>query len=972
MQKLISLVILTILLTSLSIYTVSHIFISGNSLTHTSVINSHALVSKNSANVVSSDEWIIPDSEYLADKNLILNGTVKVVGNGTLTLENVTLLFNPQTDVSIGLEVLGNAQLILKNVTIASRESALRYYIYINTTNTVLISSSEISQVGSLYGTSDKNGFSIYNVNGLVIKNSTLHDIYTGVYIKNSKNIQIQNSEIFLGFSYGIALVNCSNVLIAQNRVYYNHEHDIYLINSTEIKLQQNNISFAFYGIYSKMNNILTLSGNNVSNCDSGIYLGISKDVNLDNNLLVDNNKYAIDINGSQGVLQQNIIYHANIYVHGSQSVLQNLTITNSNLVNNYPVYFGFNLTNETIENAIYGQIILIYSSHIALRNIQVAALELYNCENISGWNFILGHDIYTGLYIEVSKDIVLRNLNMSRAEVGINIVNSTYVSIENGNVENCSFAGVKVLESTSVILYNVCVSDSGYGILTLSSSDLKLNLIKALRNYNSIVFMYANESIINNSYVEQSIFNGKGIHILYSTAIFLINNTISNCYNDIYLWDSSDLSLANNTLRTSYSFGLVVNRCVNTTLSENQIKNSSIFVIGENQTFGTLYGFGNINVSRHSAMFLFNKSHILLTNLHLEYLLVAFCENVSIVNSTIKSIQIYSSIDISINKTMITTATTYGLYLEKSRNCVIANNTVSDKSDVGIHIVDSWNTIVFRNLIYDNNLGIYVDAHQTLIYQNAFIGNKIHAEDMGVSQWDDGLVGNYWSDAYTWAPDLEKDGISSTPYYIPGRGVSRNEDRYPLLFPLLDYDRKPPVLLSLNVTKWTSKDANGAVIQGVTISINATDTHFIRLIKIFITYLNSDDARDEVTGIARYNSASGLYILVDSSKLAETIWNSSTINITILLMDIYENKAWYHFENYQSTLATQKEGGIYNNLLFTSILIFVLLFLVIIIVALYLHKTKKPSKSLPDVILIKVHSQKGDSGRQSKNENSS
>jgi hypothetical protein len=79
-----------------------------------------------------------------------------------------------------------------------------------------------------------------------------------------------------------------------------------------------------------------------------------------------------------------------------------------------------------------------------------------------------------------------------------------------------------------------------------------------------------------------------------------------------------------------------------------------------------------------------------------------------------------------------------------------------------------------------------FFDASNNLIFNNNFIDNydqyhgnyaQVGSED-SINMWDDGKMGNYWSD-YT-GIDANGDGIGDTPYVVD----SKNTDRYPLIKP--------------------------------------------------------------------------------------------------------------------------------------------------------------------------------------------
>jgi len=126
------------------------------------------------------------------------------------------------------------------------------------------------------------------------------------------------------------------------------------------------------------------------------------------------------------------------------------------------------------------------------------------------------------------------------------------------------------------------------------------------------------------------------------------------------------------------------------------------------------------------------------------------------------------------------------------SSNKVIGNN-VENNSD-GLSFSDTQDNVVTENNVTANHgwfleftWGIsFFDASNNLIFNNNFNDNydqyhgnyaQVGSED-SINLWDDGKMGNYWSD-YT-GIDANGDGIGDTPYEVD----SKNTDHYPLIKP--------------------------------------------------------------------------------------------------------------------------------------------------------------------------------------------
>ena len=105
----------------------------------------------------------------------------------------------------------------------------------------------------------------------------------------------------------------------------------------------------------------------------------------------------------------------------------------------------------------------------------------------------------------------------------------------------------------------------------------------------------------------------------------------------------------------------------------------------------------------------------------------------------------------------------------------------------------DSYNNVIFENLFEDNALGICLGAqvnsiiwnnvYNNTLCRNNFINNTQNvwiAPGAPINHWDNGTVGNYWSDyqsKYPSAAEIDSSGIGNTPYVID----ENNIDHYPL-----------------------------------------------------------------------------------------------------------------------------------------------------------------------------------------------
>jgi LPXTG-motif cell wall-anchored protein len=142
----------------------------------------------------------------------------------------------------------------------------------------------------------------------------------------------------------------------------------------------------------------------------------------------------------------------------------------------------------------------------------------------------------------------------------------------------------------------------------------------------------------------------------------------------------------------------------------------------------------------------------------------------------------------------------------------VIANNTVA-----GIYLSSSSNrNLVIGNRLEKNSIGVWVAdvaSKNNTFYHNNFINNTHQASVFGLTIWDDGTEGNYWSD-YN-GQDLNGDGIGDTE--ISHLGI----DRFPLInewkntVPTADFTYSPADPKESQDIQFTdtSTDLNGTLV---------------------------------------------------------------------------------------------------------------------------------------------------------------
>ncbi len=205
------------------------------------------------------------------------------------------------------------------------------------------------------------------------------------------------------------------------------------------------------------------------------------------------------------------------------------------------------------------------------------------------------------------------------------------------------------------------------------------------------------------------------------------------------------------------------------------------------------------------------------------------------------------------------------GIDIYGSQYNSISGNSITNNSIDGLWFFGSYSNYLLGNNITDNQVSIdfQMDSSSNRIYYNNFVNNEVHFEDVGVNFWDNGTVGNYWSDYR--GIDWDRDGIGDTPYIID----ENNRDNHPMMEPV---GRLMAPVTIFNAGTWEGEKYNVYVVSNSTVSGFSFDPE-ATLIRFNVMGENGTAGFCNVTipkGLL--NTEGSWAVLVDGSSVTPTV----------------------------------------------------------------------------------------------------
>ncbi|MBI5332401.1 MAG: right-handed parallel beta-helix repeat-containing protein [Candidatus Aenigmarchaeota archaeon] len=360
----------------------------------------------------------------------------------------------------------------------------------------------------------------------------------------------------------------------------------------------------------------------------------------------------------------------------------------------------GFSILNNGTNGTTYGIFINNSFTNITIRN----------CNSIANFSY--------GIYAYYSDNIIISNLTVLNNTVnGILLQSANNITIENSTIRLNLLDGIGMFNSSNNSFRNLRIQDNrwhGIEVYNQSRYNLFINITASNNTYDGILLSESHWNNITNSSMRGN--NASGIHLFNTSG----NNTIAN--NSIFNNNYSGINLQHNASTN--------------TIRNNIVYSSSNGIYSSEMSSYNVFDKNTIYNNTQWGIILFNSSNYAVISNNTIYknsqdgiiLMLSSWGNITnntIYNNTWRGIVSFNeSVNNRIINNTVYNNSQYGIYAWlNSTNTTIQNNSVYENTDYGIAIQGSMYSIVSRNVVYQNVIGLYL--YET--YNNSLTQNRIY-----------------------------------------------------------------------------------------------------------------------------------------------------------------------------------------------------------------------------------------------------
>ena len=345
------------------------------------------------------------------------------------------------------------------------------------------------------------------------------------------------------------------------------------------------------------------------------------------------------------------------------------------------------------------------------------------------------GGDVGSGIYFHFVKNGEISNVTALNNVHGIEFWNADYITMTSNNASDNSGNGFVLNYGSdhNIIDNNTILNNDYCGIYLVSSTN----------------WITRSNTLTNNTILKNE---GFGIQIKDSDDNTVASNNISDNYIGLYIYDTKGTrgqfnKIIENEINLNDYYGVFLDQVDWNTLTDNKINSNNDGIKFKGSNYNTFKG-NTVNSNDHTGIII---------------------ESSSSYNSIINN-------DANRNNN--------GIFVYNSHSNTITDNSFNSNNQKGVSLYSSINNTITDNLVTENTDGIHLtsSSNSNRIYHNHIVYNSNNAYDDGTNSWDNGTIGNHYSDfdeVTEGCSDSDSNGICDAAYSIPG---GSNVDNYPMI----------------------------------------------------------------------------------------------------------------------------------------------------------------------------------------------
>jgi parallel beta-helix repeat protein len=515
---------------------------------------------------------------------------------------------------------------------------------------------------------------------------------------------------------------------------------------------------------YDVSNNIIL--DNNITFCSTGIFFSDSPHNMLRSNRLANN------------------VQHLRISVDKLGQFPNDIDM--SNTVDGKPIIYWVQKSHSTVPD-VAGLVFLVDCTEIAVQNLNLSGngqtIFLHSTtDSTIQHSLLLGNKVDTGIYLFNSSNIQLIENTIENQSIGIYLRDSSNSHISQNQMANNSI-GIQLQNANNNKIIGNTFSENGdciyFNVFWGSPTPSVGNTISD----NELADNHGGMNVAGENLVKGNVVTGNsGTAIKVANQVTLLDNVVADSKYGIDVVGQDNV-LRNNTitdntynlfvsgLHKNYWRGAYVGVLVNDIDSSNTVNGRPVYYW----------------VGKHDKTVPSDAGYVMLVN----------CDNITVQKQNLCSngegIVLLNTTNSRVSgNTVSCNIIGVGIFLSKQN--LISENFIRNNDD-GIRIDSINNTITANNITLNKIWAINFKGNQAnnTIYCNNFIDNANSTLQISINKlyglglgnfWDNGTLGNYWSDylqRYPNATKIRSTSVGNTPFYIN----ENNIDFHPLMEPL-------------------------------------------------------------------------------------------------------------------------------------------------------------------------------------------